>query len=315
MPFRRELLGSLASAAFGAGFRPAVGREPAADVLEVQQVAPGDYTHFGQVAMTTPANGGDIANLGIIVGKDAVAVIDTGGSVAVGRRLLAAIRRITGKPIRYVINTHEHPDHIFGNAAFAPGVTFVGHRNLPIELAKRGEYYLRSYRDALGAEAIAEVRIIPPTLLVDNETTLDLGERVLRLTAWYPAAHTNCDLTVLDTATGILFSGDLVFLQHIPVVDGSVTGWLSVIARLPDLPARLVVPGHGRLTAPWPQALADEHRYLGVLAKDSRRMIAGGVPLARAVPQIAVSERSRWKLFADYNPRNATTAFSELEWE
>jgi quinoprotein relay system zinc metallohydrolase 2 len=235
--------------------------------------------------------------------------------VAVGRGLLAAIRRITDKPVRYVINTHEHPDHVFGNAAFAPDATFVGHHNLPEELAKRGEYYLSSFREALGAAAISEVRIIPPTLLVNGETTLDLGGRRLLLTAWSPAAHTNCDLTVLDETSGILFAGDLVFLQHIPVLDGSVTGWLSVLPRLAKLPARIVVPGHGRLAAPWPQALDDERRYLTTLATDARRLIAGGVPLAQAVPQIAQSERGRWQLFDDYNPRNATAAFSELEWE
>ena len=67
--------------------------------------------------------------------------------------------------------------------------TFVGHHNLPAELAERGPYYLRSYRDQLGAEAIAAVKVIPPTLLVNTDTMLDLGNRRLRLTAWAPAAH------------------------------------------------------------------------------------------------------------------------------
>ncbi len=293
---------------------PPVAAAPPA--FQVEQVAPGDYVHFGQVAMTTPENAGDIANLGIIVGRDAVAVVDTGGSVAVGTALLAAVRRLTDLPVRYVINTHEHPDHIFGNAAFArPGVTFVGHRNLPRSLAERGDYYLHSYRAALGEAAIAEVKIIPPTLLVANETTLDLGGRTLRLTAWSPPAHTECDLTVLDQATGTLYSGDLVFLQHIPVVDRSVKGWLEVIPRLAQLPAVRVVPGHGRLVGPWPQALEDERRYFSVITADARRMVAAGVPLADAVPKIGTSERDRWRLFDDYNPRNATLAFTEAEWE
>lgn len=282
-------------------------------ILPVQAVAEGDYVHFGQVAMTSPDNQGDIANLGIIVGRDAVAVIDTGGSVEVGRALLAAVRRLTDKPVRYVINTHEHPDHVFGNAAFA-GATFVGHHNLPRELRTRGPFYLRSYRDALGAAAIAEVRIIPPTVTVDDTMELDLGDRKLLLTAWSPPAHTDCDLTVLDESTHVLFAGDLVFLDHIPVIDGSIVGWLSLMPRLAAVPATVVVPGHGRRTAPWPAALADERRYLEAVAADARRLIAAGTPLAKAVPRIGQSERTRWKLFDEYNPRNATAAFAELEW-
>jgi quinoprotein relay system zinc metallohydrolase 2 len=295
------------------GLRAQTASPPGAFAMTM--VANGDYVHFGQVALTTPENAGDIANLGVIVGRDSVAVVDTGGSVQVGQRLLAAIRAITGKRIRYVINTHEHPDHIFGNAAFAPDATFVGHHNLPAEMAKRGDYYLRSFRDALGAAAITQVRIIPPTVLVQDEMTLDLGDRRLRLVAWSPAAHTNCDLTVLDETTGVLFAGDLVFLQHVPVVDGSVTGWLSVIPRLAKLPAKIVVPGHGQLVAAWPQALDDEQRYLTVLVTDARRLVAAGVPMAQAVPEIGWSERERWQLFDDYNPRNATDAFTEMEWQ
>jgi quinoprotein relay system zinc metallohydrolase 2 len=284
--------------------------------VELQEAAPGNYAHFGQVAVTTPANLGDIANLGVIVGDAAAAIVDTGGSVEVGRALLAAARRVTDKPIRYVINTHEHPDHVFGNAAFADlGATFVGHHNLPQELASRGDFYLHSFRDQLGPTAIAEVRIIPPTLLVQDETRLDLGGRTLLLTAWSPAAHTNCDLTVLDEKTGTLYAGDLDFLQHVPVVDGSVVGWLDVLPRLAKLPAQRVVPGHGRLVAPWPGALDDEQRFLTALAEDSRRLIKDGVPLAEAVPQIGASERGRWTLFDDYEPRDATVAFTELEWE
>ena len=278
-------------------------------------VADGDYAHLGQVALASAANDGDIANLGVIVGEEAVAVVDTGGSVKVGQALLAAIRLITNKPVRYVINTHEHPDHIFGNAAFGNSVTFVGHHNLPAEMLKRGDFYLHSFRDVLGPEAVEQVRIISPTLLVMDQMTLDLGNRRVRLTAWSPAAHTDCDLTALDETTGVLFSGDLVFLEHVPVLDGSLPGWLSVLSRLAELPARVVVPGHGRAVASWPGALDDERRYLTVLAADTRRLIAAGIPIGDAVYQIGASERDRWALFDDYNARNATAAFSELEWE
>ncbi len=294
----------------------AAGSARAAEFGSLRAAAPGCFAHFGTVSLTTPANAGDIANLGVVIGNDAVAVIDTGGSVAVGRALHAAIETLTDREVRYVINTHEHPDHVFGNAAFASsGAVFVGHHNLPRALAERGEYYLHSYREQLGDAAIAAVRIIPPTLLVTDTLTLDLGGRLLRLDAWSPAAHTDCDLTVLDETTGTLFAGDLLFRQHVPVIDGSLLGWQSVLARLERVEAKRVVPGHGRVIDPWPQAASDEARYLAAVARDARRLIADGTPLVRAVPQIAQDERPRWALFDDYNPRNATEAYSELEWE
>jgi quinoprotein relay system zinc metallohydrolase 2 len=280
----------------------------------IEEIAPGVFAHRGQTALMDRENNGDIANLGAIVGNDAAAVIDTGGSLIEARAFIAALQQVTAKPVRYVINTHVHPDHIFGNGAFVgPNTVFVGHKNLPRALASRGAFYLQSFRAAMG-DALDGVIIVAPSLTVETETALELGGRKIILQAW-SAAHSDCDLTVLDAQTGTLFAGDLLFVRHVPIVDGSLLGFLDVAEQLAKIPAVRAVPGHGPLVVAWPKALEDERAYLTRLTTDLRAAIKKGDTVGDAAAVAAQSERDKWRLFDNYNGRNATAGFAELEWE
>src|SRR5436190_5577491 len=289
--------------------------QPLAEPLPVAEVATGVFMHSGALPLMTRENEGAIANIGFVLGRDGVAVIDTGGSVREGRRLLAAIRMRTSKPIRYVISTHAHPDHIFGHAAFEnENALFIGHRNLPRALAMRGQLYLDAYRRLLGAEIMADVKIVAPTQLVTEDLHLDLGGRRLALKAWR-TAHSDSDLTVVDEDTGTLFAGDLVVSKHIPVLDGSILGWLRALDAIAQMPIKRILPGHGPVMDNWAGAVAQQRRYLEGLTWDVRGLISQGAPISAAARTAGEAERDGWNLFEEYNARNATAAFAELEWE
>jgi quinoprotein relay system zinc metallohydrolase 2 len=285
----------------------------AAAPAAITQVAPGDFVRPGVCAEASAANRDGIANTGFIIGADAVAVIDPGGSLADGQSLRAALRAKTNLPIRYVIMTHDHPDHVFGGGAFAQDhAVFVGHWRMPAGLASRAAYDHARLAEILGDAATGWPTA--PTLLVHGTTTLDLGHRALTLQS-HDAAHTDTDLTILDQATKTLWTGDLVFSQRVPALDGNLTGWISTIGDLQRLPAARAVPGHGPASLSWPDGANDELRYLSLLRHDVRAAIASGRDIPQTVTTAAASERTKWALFDAYNGRNATEAFRELQWE
>lgn len=282
--------------------------------LPVVEIAPGIFVHNGLHEEASAANEDAIANIGFIIGDDDVAVIDPGGSFAEGRQLRAAIRARTDRPIRYVILTHVHPDHIFGAAAFRDDhPDFVGHAKLPGALAQRGEYYLRRLREALGDEA-TDSEIVAPTVLVSDRLDLNLGTRHLILRAHGPA-HTDNDLSIFDENTRTFWLADLLFIDRVPVIDGSIVGWLKELKAFTEMPADRAVPGHGPASVPWPRAAEPERRYLEAVAQDTRAAIKAGVGIAEAYRHVANAERGRWLLFDDYHPRNVTASYKELEWE
>jgi quinoprotein relay system zinc metallohydrolase 2 len=303
---REALLGGLCLCCL-----PALGRSDT--VFATSEIARGIHVRRGVHEEATAANLGGIANIGFIVGRDAVAVSDPGGSLADGERLRAAIRAVTDRPIRYVVISHVHPDHVFGAGAFLPDEpVFIGHERLPGALAQRGEFYRGRLEEVLGKGKAGP--IVTPTRLVHEHDEIDLGGRVLALTA-HPAAHTQCDLSFLDRETDTLFPSDLLFVERAPSLDGSLRGWVKELAALKRLPAKRAVPGHGPTSVDWPSGCADLERYLDVLLRETRQAVKDKVSISAAVDQVGRSERSRWQLFDDYHGHNVTRAFKEFEWE
>ncbi|MDO9051987.1 MAG: quinoprotein relay system zinc metallohydrolase 2 [Methylotenera sp.] len=282
--------------------------------FKMENVGDGIYVHHGEHLDIDTGYQGDICNISFIVGSRGVAVIDTGGSLKVGRQLREAIRQITSLPVLYVVNSHVHPDHIYGNAAFlADKPEFVGHEKLANAMESRKEQYAKLnarflHEDAVGTE------LIKPTLAVKDKLELDLGGRKLMLTA-HPVAHTNTDVSMIDSKTGTLFTGDLLFIERTPVIESDVKGLIAEIEKLKSSDAKQVVPGHGPVTKDWIAALSDAQRYLNVLLADVRNSIKNNEGMEKSMDTAAASEKGKWKLFDVANRRNVNTIYPALEWE
>jgi quinoprotein relay system zinc metallohydrolase 2 len=282
------------------------------------EVAPGVFVLPGVHEDASPTNANAIANVGFVVGGASVAVVDPGGSLAHGQRLRRAVEAATPLPIRHVVLTHAHPDHVMGAAAFAdlrPEV--VGHVRLPEALAQRRDGYLRMMEREMGAAAMAGSDALPPTRLVEDRLDLDLGGgRALSVAAHGPA-HTDADLSLFYSATATLWLSDLLFVERIPSLDGSLSGWLRELAALRESrpAAARAVPGHGPPSVPWPEAAAALTRYLEALRDGTRAAIAAGLGIAEAPSRVAAAEARPWRLAENYHGRNVSTAYRELEWE
>lgn len=282
----------------------------------LQKVADGIYFHQGVHEDASEENIGAIANVGFVVGEECVAVIDSGGSYLEGQRLHKALREITDKPVCYVINTHVHPDHILGNAAFTnDDPAFVGHEKLPAALAAREDHFARNFSESLGNAYTGTQFIAADTLVSPDQTmSLDLGDRILTLKA-YHTAHTDHDLTVLDQQTQTLWTGDLLFRERIPALDGSINGWIDTIQQLQSEDYQAIIPGHGPAAigenADWDRLLT----YLTTVREEIRTQINDLGTLEEATATVGLSERQNWELFEEYHRRNVTAAFVELEWE
>jgi quinoprotein relay system zinc metallohydrolase 2 len=291
---------------------PVQAPESCSQPTAVVQVAAGVYVRPGHAAVVF--EGDEIANIGFVVGDRCVAVVDTGGSPAEGQALDCAIREVTERPVCYVINTHVHPDHLLGNLAFhRPGVEFIGHAKLPRALAMRGDTYLER-ASAYESRVLDESIFVFPERTVTRVIQLDIGGRVLTVRA-HKSAHTDHDISIVDEQTKTAFLGDLVFLEHLPVIDGSINGWIGELEAMTGESLAYVVPGHGPARALWPAAAGPTLRYLTGLRENVRGWIASGGDLASAQDKIGQPRSEEWLLFDRYQRRNVGAAYAELEWE
>ncbi len=207
----------------------------------LSEVAPGVFVIRGDQAHFSAGNGGNILNTGFIVSSKGVLVIDTGPSAQYGEQMRALIGEITAQPITRVLNTHHHPDHYFGNQAFAdvPIAATAASRAAMAQLS--GDYADAMYR-LVGPAMFGTEYLLPTETLQAGE--ISLGER--RIDIKERAGHTRSELIIRDTDSGVLFVGDLVFNERAATTpDADIARWLQTLSELAQTPFSQLVPGHG----------------------------------------------------------------------
>jgi glyoxylase-like metal-dependent hydrolase (beta-lactamase superfamily II) len=214
------------------------------------------------------------ANAGIIIGKDGVVVVDTLTSAKEARRFIQDIRKVSDKPIRYVVNTHYHLDHAFGNSEFEKmGAVIISHAADKMNMEATGEGTLKNAKGyGLTEDDMAGTEIAYPVLSFTEKMQVDLSDRKVELLYFGPS-HTGGSIMVYLPDQKILFAGDILFTGYHPfIAEGDLKGWLHVLDRIMALDVVTIIPGHGPVSTK--QDVADMKNYLIIFDKKARELTA-----------------------------------------
>jgi len=269
------------------------------------------------------AKGDAGANAGFVIGDDGVAVIDSFENEAAARSLVEEIHRLTHLPIKFVINTHYHIDHVAGNRVFAQhGAVIVGHHSIRAWIHSEN---LKFYGDKIKPEEKAFIEnLLAPEVVYDRELTLFLGTRRLEVT--HLEGHTGGDSVVSIPDAGIVFCGDLFWRKTLPnLIDATTSSWIPTLTQITEIPAShsadsstakaaIFVPGHGD-----PGTAADVLEFRGYLewlraaVQKPADLGKKGEDLIQAVLPNLSKSYSSWAFFEDFSKSNILDAAAELQ--
>lgn len=298
---------AMALAALAAA-RPAPARAAADPVLEPIQVAPRVWMVQGEAGVASAANRGFNSNAAFVVTREGVVVVDALGTPALGRSLVRAIRKVTGEPIRRVILTHYHADHVYGLEPLrAAGAELWAHQAGRAYVAsEEAARRLEQRRADLAPWFDARTRLLPADRWLDGDASFELGGTRFEIVHLGPA-HSPEDVMVVLPDDGVVFSGDVIFAGRIPFVgEADSKRWLAAIDRLLERRPKLLVSGHGPASRDPEAHLALTRDYLLHLRKVMGAAVQDLVPFDEAY------EAADWSAFASlpaFDPANRINAY------
>jgi len=277
-------------------------------VLSPRQVSPHGWFFQGEAGMAAQANRGFMSNAGFVVTSDSVVVFDALGTPALGRAMVAAIRKVTPLPIRRVVVSHYHADHVYGLQALkATGAEIVAYRKGEAYFTSgQAEERLAQRRAELAPWVDATTQVVRPDIWLDGDTDFREGGLTFRL-IWTGGAHSPEDLMMFVVEDRLLFCGDLVFAGRLPFVGNADSkGWLGALVRMQALDPVVVVPGHGGVSRDVAHDLSTTRDYLVYLRSAMGRAVNELEPFDEAY---AKTDWSRFQALPAFDAANRTNAY------
>jgi cyclase len=246
----------------------------------LQELAPGVFAYI------QPTGAMGVSNAGLIVGDGEALGVDSLMIPRMTRAFRRAIRRATRAPVRYLVNTHFHIDHVGGNQFFREA-TIIAHANCRREMLEFGlSIDLFSQLMPRYAQGFRQIELTPPTLTYEDRMVVHVGDKEVHL-LYLGRAHTQGDTLVYLPKEKILFAGDVAFFYVTPgPFHCHVSGWIRVCDRIQNLEVEAIVPGHGPVGDKG--LLREMRQYLALVRREARKMFREGVPEQEAARRLKV---------------------------
>ncbi len=266
------------------------------------------YYFYGKEEYFSKENGGDISNTAFIITKNSVILIDTGTSVEYANQVKAEITKITKNPIKYVINTHHHPDHFLGNKAFEKELIYATSKTNE-EIKDYGELYVSNMVNLIGKTIYSTRAKAANKELNTNKLILDDYE----LSIFYLQGHTKSDVAILDKNTKTLYTSDLVFNKRaLATPHANIEKWIKSLEKLKKLDFKILVPGHGKVS--FGKEVIDENiYYLRFLDNTLKNGIKEGLNIFEILEKDVPDEIKKYSMFKEEFERSVINLYKKYE--
>ena len=284
--------------------------------MRFQRVADGVYAHIGDKGARSAENEGLNANIGLVVTPVGAVLIDSGATFQSARQIHDAVKAVTPRPVKWVFNTGGQDHRWLGNGYFAgQGAEVIAHGDARADMNNRGNDHLQGLKATLGPRANGTLPTLPTRWLSGTDERLELGGVVFEF-KHRGGAHTPGDTMVWLPHRGVLFSGDVVYVDRmlgvLPV--SNTRRWLDTFAVVEQLNPAVLVPGHGSVTTV-ATARADTQAVLLALRAHMKKAVDDGVDVSAAVRSFDAQPFMRLLNAAELMPGNASRTYLELERE